>query len=100
MNMDNGAIDGFKALLNGAFVYMDKDVDALVDETGAEALVKAMEVHEEDMDLLECNISDFYEYSGSDSDGWDSWTDAISGAALELFDEVRRTALEMKEGTE
>lgn len=100
MNMDNGAIDGFKALLNGAFVYMDKDVDALVGETGEEVLMRAMEAHGEDMDLLARNISDFYEYSGSDSSEWDSWTDAISGAALELFDEVRRTALEMKGGEE
>jgi|GEM_PF-2245181 len=108
MNMDTGddrmmkddGIEGFKALMNGAFICLDKEIDALVDEVGPKLFGMAVEMYEMDLRGLERRIAGFYGFSGSDDSTWDGWTDILSSAALEIFDDIREAALKMKEGDE
>lgn len=85
-----------KYIMNQAFVCMDEEADALLKESGSEAFTEAVAVHKKDLEGLMNRVSDFYMFSGSDSDTWDSWTDGISEQAMELFGSIKRTALELK----
>lgn len=89
-----------KACMNDAFVHLDKEIDALADEVGAEVLAEAVEMHGKDLLGLERRVAGFYGFSGSDDSAWDDWTDILSSAALEMFDDIREAALKMKEGDE
>ena len=88
--------DVLKAIYSDAFVTMDAEIDELADEVGYKTFSDAVKKHKEELSRLGGSICDFYKFSGSDSDTWDSWTDRISEQAMELFSSIKRTALEMK----
>ena len=88
--------DTLKKYMNGAFICLDKDIDALADEVGAEVLGEAIMAHNKALNRLAESVSEFYQFSGSDDECWDEWTSDIAADAHMLFKDIQRAARELK----
>lgn len=53
-------------------------------------LIEAVKRHSDELERINGAVCDFYEYSGSDADTWDSWTEPIAMMTDELLTTLGR----------
>lgn len=82
------SLGDFEAIMLSAWTTAHPLVEEAEMSGRTDRLLKIVREHWQEIEILNDAVQEFYEFSGSDADTWDSWTEPISEAADELLDRI------------
>lgn len=82
------SLDDFEAIVSSAWTTAHPLVEEAEMTGRTDRLLEVVRGHWQEIEILNDAVQEFYEFSGSDADTWDSWTEPIAEAADELLDTI------------
>lgn len=82
------SLEDFEAIVSSAWTTAHPLVEEAEMTGKADRLLEIVREHWQEIEILNNAVQEFYEFSGSDADTWDSWTEPIAEAADELLDRI------------
>ena len=82
------SLDDFEAVISSAWTTAHHLVEEAERTGRTDRLLEIVRGHWQEVEALNNAVQAFYEFSGSDADTWESWTEPIAEAADELLDRI------------
>lgn len=82
------SLEDFEAIVSSAWTTAHPLVEEAEMTGKTDRLLEVVREHWQEIEILNNAVQEFYEFSGSDADTWDSWTEPIAEAADELLDRI------------
>lgn len=79
------SLDDFEAIVSSAWATAHPLVEEAEMTGRTDRLLEVVRGHWREIEALNDAVQEFYEFSGSDADTWDSWTEHIAQMADELL---------------